>query len=260
MDGWGLLSGSLFEKGYCICSEAAGVPAGWALWLGGTAGWTVHSSGATGWASSSCGASGYVSCSGWAVSSVITAGWVRLQAVFPGRMVPLTGYHDWAVVGCALQPFLVRWGLRVCSLTGWCYWLGSVSGGVTGWASAWWYHGLSSKVIHSPWSGFLVMWCQGLCSTVGQGVWLSSLPRQGHRTGFLAIWVLWPGFLHEQDMRLCLAVGVGCELAFLPGWVGSMVALSPETQIPEVPTEPSGQMGPLAWLCPWALLLTGDSV
>lgn len=37
-----------------------------------------------------------------------------------------------------------------------------------------------------------------------------------------------------------------------------MVALSPETQIPEVPTEPSGHMGPLAWLCPWALLLAGD--
>ena len=38
--------------------------------------------------------------------------------MFPGRMVPLTGYHDWAVVGWALQPFLVRWGLRVCFPTG----------------------------------------------------------------------------------------------------------------------------------------------
>lgn len=97
------LSISVSEQACCICSEAAGVAAGHVLQVGGTTGWTIHSSGATVWAPCSGGASCYASWSGWATSSVITSGGVRLQAVFPGRIVPLTGYHDWAVMGWALQ-------------------------------------------------------------------------------------------------------------------------------------------------------------
>lgn len=107
--------------------------------------------------------------------------------------------------GCLLSS-LVRGDCRVCSTLGWCHWLGSTTGKVVGWA-LWWADPLV-RLRGCPGSFFRLS--SGL--TVEPECWLAWLSAWAWlRKGFMAVWVLWPGFLLGQDWRQCSIVGWSCS-------------------------------------------------
>lgn len=139
------------------------------------------------------------------------------------RVVPLVGLWDWTGIWAELWNLLIRWGLRLSSLTGWCCWLVQIGAqvGLHDWMSpqAMFCDQMGLQAVPQSWMELQTglhnqaIGCAPLLGKVaGQVLWSGGVSSytlcfSGARNFSEIGFCHWLGFLLKCDCSLCSAIG-----------------------------------------------------